>query len=295
MKSSRIKNGFSGKGGVLLAIMGVGNLVALAHAEELDSEPPQLPPGENVQTDVIRERIKTLHAQQAEYLKKVASGEIKPNTDLTEKWPKIQADVFSMHETMNALNSLSAHDPERPAVEVKLLSMLQQIGLYLAPSDHPPFQPRQLSGQQLAEMKRIENAIENMTFGDRKDAKPVQLISSGLTFTLIHLPVPLVLKSQPEDKIYLVSTTGGAFSNGLSMIELQADENGLASTTWVSIGESVGKCDISIYSQAAIERQEIQIEVVSPNLAIFENLPAPDKALGVAPRLISKSKTIPRP
>lgn len=289
MKPASVKSGFPRKA-VALLVVGFGSFVALAQAEEPTSELPHLPqlPPADERTEVIRERIKSLHQRQADYAKKVAAGEIKPNADLAEIWPKIQTDVLSVHESIAALNSISASDPKRPALESTLLSSLQEMGLYLAPSDHPPFTPRKLDSQQIAEMDRIENAIETMTFGDRKKAKPVRVIGPGMTFTLIHLPVPLVFNSQPGDKIYLVATTGGAFSNGLSLIELQADQNGHAQTTWVSIGEAVGKCDISIYSQAAIERQEIQIQVVSPSLPVFEDLPKPDKALGIAPRLVSK-------
>lgn len=259
-------------------------------AEEIAKDQIPAVPTKNDVVDkagIIAQRIATLQKRQAEYLLKVASGKIKPNADLVEKWPKIQSDVFSLRADISALNSLDPNDRKRPAAEAKILSSLMHVGLYLLPASHPQFTSRTLDKQQLAEMARIETAIENISYGDRKKAKPVEVVGL-MPFTLISLPVPITLKSDPGQKIYLVATTGGAFSNGLSLIELETDENGIAKTTWVSIGESVGTCDISIYSQTGIERQEIQIEVVAPSLAMLEGLPKPDKALLLIPKAANK-------
>ncbi|MFT5905506.1 MAG: hypothetical protein ACI9E1_001104 [Cryomorphaceae bacterium] len=233
-------------------------------------------------SDAITKRIKFLQQRQAEYLKNVAAGKIKPNADLIDKWDKIQSDVFAIRNDISALNNLDPNDRKVPFVEAKILSSLQQVGQYLIPAGHPEFTPLKLDKSQIAEMERIENAIENINYGtaaDRKNAKPVEVIGSSIMFTFIELSVPLVLKSKPNEKIYLTADTGGAFSNGLSLIELETDDEGIANTTWLSIGDAVGICDLSIYSKVAIERQQIQIQVVAPSLPALEGLPMPDKSL----------------
>lgn len=148
-----------------------------------------------------------------------------------------------------------------------------------------------LDAGDLTEMERIEKAIASMKYGDRKSATPVKLLTPDPYFTIIHLPVPIVLQCRPNDTIYLAATTGGAFDNGLSLIELQADSKGIAKTTWVSIGDAVADCDITIYSQAAIETQDIRIKVVSPSLPTLEGLPEPEHLKGEIPRLKSKITT----
>jgi len=241
----------------------------------------------DAQVAEIRSRIESLHARQADYLKQVASGEIKPNKDLEAKWPQIQADALLMHQSVESLNGLDAGDPKRPALEATLLSQLQAIGIYLAPATHPAFTPTQLNPEQVAEMERIEAAIASLTYGDRKKAQPVKVLGSDPVFALVYLPVPIILKGLPNEKIYLAAMAGGRFANGLSLIELTADADGMAKTHWVSIGEAIGTCDISIYSQAAIERETMRIEVVSPNLNIFEGLPKPETIIGNVPQLKS--------
>jgi len=154
-------------------------------------------------------------------LKKIASGEIKRNQDLEAKWPKIQADTLLMHQTVGSLNAMDPKDPSRPGVESKLLSQIQQIGIYLAPATHPEFDPPHLSPEQVAEMERIEAAITNLSYGDRKKAQPVEVIGSGPIFALIYLEVPIILKSKPNEMIYLVAMAGGRFANGLPLVEFK--------------------------------------------------------------------------
>ena len=233
-------------------------------------------------SEAIAARIKFLQQRQAEYLKDVAAGKIKPNADLIVKWDGIQSDVFALRKSISDLNQYEVGNPNRAIGEAKVLNALQSIGQYLLPASHPNFTPRTLDKSQVAEMDRIAKAIEAIDYGseaDRKNAKPVKVVGSSIMFTLIHLPVPLVLQSAPNEKIYLSADTGGEFSNGLSLIELVADEQGTAKTTWISSGEAVGTCDLSIFSKVAIERQQIQIEVVAPSLAVLDGLPKPNKAL----------------
>ena len=237
----------------------------------------------------IKQRILELQKRQAEYVKRVAEGKVKPNADLADQWPKIQQGVFALRDQIGELNALDADDVKRPAVETRILSSLQELGLFLVSASHPKHEPRKLDAYQLNELKRLERAIADIEFGDRSKAKPVKLVTPSTTFTMIHLPVPIVLKSDPHETIYLSALNGGAFANGLSLIELQTDKNGLAQTTWTSIGEGIGTCDVSIHSQIGIEVQGITIEVVAPSLRILEGLPRPDeKLLSLPDRISSK-------
>ncbi len=210
---------------------------------------------------------------------------------MREQWPKIQEQVVALRNSIVSLNSLSADSPGHSAAQDKVFSSLQEIGIHLDMASHPPFEPRVLDAGDIAEMTRIENAIASLKYGDRKTATPVKLLSPAPCFTLIHLPVPIVLQCRPGDTIYLAATTGGAFHNGLSLIELKADAQGIAKTTWVSIGDAVADCDITIYSQAAIETQGIRIKVVSPSLPELDGLPQPEHLKGEIPRLKSKITT----
>ncbi len=272
--------------GVLL--IGLSLAAAGAGEDEAKSAASSLP---HAQVDEIRARIETLQTSQAEYHKKLAAGEIIPDADLREQWPKIQEQVVALRSSIVSLNSLSADSPGHTAAQDKVFSSLQEIGTYLEMAGHPPFEPRVLDAGDLAEMERIENAIASLKYGDRKTATPVKLLSPAPCFTLIHLPVPIVLQCRPGDTVYLAAITGGAFHNGLSLVELKADAQGIAKTTWVSIGDAVADCDITIYSQAAIETQGIRIKVVSPSLPVLEGLPQPEHLKGEIPRLKSKITT----
>ena len=240
----------------------------------------------------IRTRIETLHGRQADYLRKTAAGEIKPDEELRKRWPQIQQQVGDRRGMIDSLTGLGADSPDRPGLETKLLGSLQHIGIHLETAAHPEFPPRVLDTADLAEMERIENAIAGMKFGDRKTATPVKMLGPDPAFTLIHLPVPIVLQCQPGERVYLAATAGGAFHNGISLIELQADEQGLAKTAWSSIGDAVGDCHIAVYSPNAIETQELRIKVVSPSLPDLEGLPQPEHLKGEIPRLKSKFTTL---
>lgn len=276
----------------------LATIVAAARAEESETKRSSSPLPQ-AQLNEIRARIESLQASQAEYLKKIAAGEIIPDAELREQWPKIQEQVVAFRSSIISLNSLSADSPGHSAAQDKVFSSLQEIGIHLEMATHPPFAPRVFDAGDIAEMKRIENAIASLKYGDRKTATPVKLLTPEPCFTLIHLPVPIVLQCRPSDTVYLAATTGGAFHNGLSLIELKADEQGNAKTTWVSIGDAVADCDITIYSQAAIETQGIRIKVVSPSLPVLEGLPQPEHLKGEIPRLKSKITTtkalIPKP
>jgi len=271
--------------------LSLGLFLEAARAEDTASEGIPTPPLSAWQAKEIRSRIETLHARQADLHRKIAAGEITGNEDLRKQWPQIQEQLVSLHAVIDSLNALSAESAERPALEAKLLGGLQQIGIYLDTAAHPEFAPRILYAEQIAEMERIENAIAGMKFDDRESAVPVKLLSPDPSFTLIYLPVPMVLQCQPGESVFLAATTGGAFPNGLSLIELRADEQGIARTYWVSIGDAVGDCDITVYSQASIETQSIRIKVVSLSLAVPEGLPQPQHLKGEIPRLKSKLTT----
>ena len=265
----------------------------LALAQTPEVKPKDLPQQAaanlpRAQVSEIHTRIEELRARQAEYHKKVASGAIAPNADVLKEWPNIQKQVIELHGLITELNTLDAESPALPALQDKLFLALQQVGTYLDSASHPEFKPRTLDAVQLAEMQRIEKAIASMKFGERKSATPVKLLTPAPCFTLIYLPVPIVLQCRPNDTVYLAAITAGAFHNGLSLIELQADAQGIAKTTWLSIGDAVADCDITIYSQAAIETQNIRIKVVSPSLPPIENLPTPEQLKGEIPRLQSK-------
>ncbi len=272
------------------AVILCGLALASVHAEEGDTKTTDSPITP-VQVEEIQSRIKALQAKQAEYHRKVTAGEITPDEDIRKQWPQIQQQLGTLRTQIYTLNALPADSPEQPAAQEKLLASLQQIGIHLEMASHPPFEPRVLDAGDIAEMERIENAIASMKYGDRKTATPVKLLTSEPCFTLIHLPVPIVLQCRPNDTVYLASLTAGAFHNGLSLIELKADSQGIAKTTWVSIGDAVADCDITIYSQAAIETQGIRIKVVSPSLPTLEGLPEPEHLKGEIPRLKSKITT----
>ncbi len=267
-------------------------VLSLSLGRAQDNVPKEVESGlPDLQVEEIQSRIKALQAQQAEYHRKVTAGEITPDEDLRKQWPQIQQQLGILRTQIHTLNALPADSPEHPPAQEKLLATLQQIGTHLEMASHPPFEPRVLDAGDIAEMERIEKAIASMKFGDRKTATPVKLLTPDPYYTLIHLPVPIVLQCRPDDTIYLSSDTAGAFRNGLSLIELKADSQGIAKTTWVSIGDAVADCDITIYSQAAIETQGIRIKVVSPSLPALEGLPQPEHLKGEIPRLKSKITT----
>ena len=251
----------------------------------------EIPEATEGPADIISGRIEELQKLQAEHHRKVAAGEIIPGADLRTEWPRIQQQVVGLRNLIVSLNGIGAGHPERPAMQDKLFVALQQVGMHLDGASHPEFTPRTLDAAQVAEMERIGNAIAGMEFGDRASAKPVRVISPDPCFTLIHLPAPIVIETLPGGTVYLAATTGGAFHNGLSLIELKADAKGLAKTTWTSIGDAVADCDITVYAAAAIEPRGIRIKVVSPSLPSLDDVPTPGQLKGEIPRLESKAVT----
>ncbi|MDD9952014.1 MAG: hypothetical protein OXT67_10680 [Zetaproteobacteria bacterium] len=206
----------------------------------------------------------------ATYWKGVTDGSIVPWSELREEWPKHVATVAKLQKDHAAI--LNETDPKkREALSVPFFSALQLIGPYLQASDYRNTD-LSLTPDEAKELDALESADIGPAPPD-PNGKTLQALTPTEVFTLLDFSVPLEIKGPPETEVFLSSGGGGVFENNLTMQRLKTDKQGLARSSWVSRGDSVGLSMITATSPACGNELAWQIEVV--HLALMPLPPLP--------------------
>jgi len=214
-----------------------------------------------------------LHQSQAEYMKAMAEGKVRPFPDIHDAWPGFQAKTARI-----SADTVAMETEKNPAIRATLakgiFALLQEVGPFLQAADYLEQPPVPLTAAQVQEMTRLENAWNQSQdvpyIRDKAGNQTHLVILSPLhQYTIRSLAVELAFKAPPGSKIYVDAGDGGEFSNGLMTVELIAGKDGLASVLWVSHGRGVGLCQVGVRAPGLVnETPPFQIHVVKPVLEV---------------------------
>lgn len=189
----------------------------------------------------------------------LANGKIRSFPDIVENWPAYQtqlAKCTTLHqewtETEDAQVKLQLH--------TALLDSLQPLKHVLKSATHANARVNKLSKSQQAQQARLDtafNQVPSLETVSPASASQLKLVTSAAPCTLTFLSVPIVFEAPAGTEIILSSTAGGLFANNLSKIRIVADEQGRASTLWMSHGDGVADCEILYRSPAMVGKSMI--------------------------------------
>ena len=211
--------------------------------------------------------VNTSQLNHQEFLDDVLSGDTLPWQNLLNNQAEMQKQVEELSATYSRF--LAAESPaDIEGASNELFRILNLIGPYLQSADYAP-SDQSITNEEVAFLEKIELADRGpaaLPDDLKQKVGTLELTGPSSVYTLLHLPVPIALKAEPNATIYLTTGTGGGFSNGLSMQVINADENGNALTYWKSPGDSVGPGTLLITSPQAINHISTKVTVVKPLL-----------------------------
>jgi len=214
-------------------------------------------------------RVLALHEQRATYLKSFAEGKTRAFPEVVENWEYYQSQVTNLTKDYEAYKTTESSE-EKAKLATPMLLALKLIGPWLANAEHSSVGKIEATDEIVAEINRLEKR-----FNETKSAGPdgkMKLMTPSYSYTLKYLPVPIQFSGPPNSEVVLYSEVGGAFPNGISYISIKTDDNGLASTSWVSEGDGVATCSILYRSTELPERDKINISVKRLSLLPLEQI-----------------------
>jgi hypothetical protein len=232
---------------------------------------PPLPAG-SPELDVLRDRAANLRQQHESFLKNVAAGTTKAYPDLIEARPQHEKDVAALTKDLATL--AAEKDPSKRELATKaLFAALQPLGPFLLDADYAKGAENVLSPEQQNEFKRLEAAWDAAATNHPPKTPPLTVVGPSQLYTLTYLSVPLLVRGAPNSTILFRAEAGGLFPNRLPIIEVKTDENGLATTSWSTLGDAIANCPINLRSSAA-PTDGTSINITTVKLALA---PLPDQ------------------
>ena len=219
----------------------------------------------------MRKRAQLVIKRHADHRKGVAEGKIIPWAELRAEWPKWETQVLNLQRSHAAM--IAETDPKkRLPLSKAFFAALQPIGPFLQPAT---FRRSDLSltPKQAAELETLEFADTGPALPDPK-GKMLKTLTPTDVFTLIDLSIPIILRGPPETEIFLSAGGGGSFENGLPMQRIKTDKQGIAESSWVSRGDSIGLSVLTASTPMCINEINYQVEVVQLALIPLPELPS---------------------
>lgn len=174
----------------------------------------------------------------------------------------------SFPETIKELNTLrTQHQTEtnpmrKMQIERAIQTALTPVGAFLKDAKHRKAD-LSLTEEQAAEFQQL---IEADRSSSETSQQSLQALSPQHTYTLLGVPFTIELIAPPGATIYLESHGGGKFANGMTIQKLTAGSQGRASSQWLSQGDSVGMCMITVSSPQCHNDLTLEAEVVGLEL-----------------------------
>ena len=234
----------------------------------------------------MHKRALELNKQQSNYLEGLKNGKTRAFPEIVENWEYYQSQVVDLaknYKTYKATESTI----EKAKLATPMLASLKLIGPWLENAEHSSLAKVEATDEMVAEINHLRKRYHGVkSLGPEGKMK---LITPSYLYTLKHLPVPIQFSGPSETEVVLYSEVGGTFPNGLSYISIITDDNGLASTSWVSKGDGVATCSILYRSTELPERDKINISVKRLSLFPLEHI---SPLAEVADKTLNKSLTI---
>lgn len=254
-------------------------------AEFLAKNAPAAPlPAGSTNLDGLRARAANLQKQHAQHLQDIASGKTIPHAHLHEIRPQLIADLNALTLSLGEITAET--DPGKKQLLSKaFFAALQPIGSHLEIADVGKGYLNILSEQQQSEHTRLEQAWDAADHDYDTKARSLHIIGPGLLYTITHLSVPIIVQAPPSSKVIFQTFGGGFFSNKLALIEVQANDAGIATADWVTYGDSIGDTVIGVRSKAAPPAENLTIATVQLKLSPLPELPEQLPATPAIPKI----------
>lgn len=215
------------------------------------------------------ERVKQLHARQAQYLKDAAEGKIVSFPEVQKNWPSYIKKFSDLTYQWN--DSLKIKDiKKRDELHKPIFAALQPLGWLLKSAGHPEDKSYKiiLTKPMQAELERLELAYEQAQTSSVNKGS-FKMVGFSDVYTLQGLKVDLNFLAPPNSRIILQAENGGHFVNTrLPYTEIKSDDQGLASAQWVTYGDAVADCFLTAQCSASTD-------VVKPSVTVVQLVPNP--------------------
>jgi len=217
-------------------------------------------------TNQMKQRISQLHKIQADFIKKVAEGKVKPFETRRNELKQNAAKIAQVKQDYTKYLSFKEGSDQRTEAAASLQKLVDEVGQFLLHADHPLGVDNTvtLTAKQVAEIEKVEAAIMKVRDTPTDPESRLLVVGPNERSTLLYLPVPITVQAPKKAKVYLRSIAGGGFESGSPVIEREADENGLINTAWISRGDGVADCQIEIIAEGVPEDEWMTIRVVQP-------------------------------
>jgi hypothetical protein len=255
-------------------------MAAAEQAAFLAKNVPAAPlPAASARLDLMRGRAADLQKSHHSHLQEIAAGKTNPHAHLLAIRPQLTADLKVIEASLSDLSTET--DPEGKRLLSKaIFAALQPIGAYLETADAGEGHVNLLNERQQSDLSRLERAWEAADRDYDTKAKPLHITGPGQLYTITRLSVPVIVQAPPRSKVIFQTFGGGFFTNKMALIEVNADEAGIARTEWVSYGDSIGHTVIGVRSGSAPPASDLTITTVQLKPA---QLPEPPAALPAVP------------
>jgi len=152
-----------------------------------------------------------------------------------------------------------------------ILEKVQPIGRFFKSANHDGYVTPTLTQAKVDEERSLMKEFNNAPSSDEEEGE-LNLVTPNNFYTLKHIPMPIQFSAPEGTKVYLASKFGGQFPNGTDYMIIEADENNIASTWWVSHGDGVAACNVEYRSAEFPYVGQINVYVKSPFLMDLETL-----------------------
>ena len=209
----------------------------------------------------MQERAMLVRKSSANFQALVADRKIHPWGEIADKYPAMRDTVERLANDYTVL--LKEENPvKRQKLEAAFILALQPVGPFLQSAD-PISVDLTLNSEQLKELQDLSDTDRSP---DLESNSSLAYLTPSSIFTFLNIPVPIKIEAPSNVDIYLNSGGGGMFPNGLAMQKIRSNAQGLAETTWISKGDSVGLTVITVSSKSANNRITYEIDTVQPKL-----------------------------
>jgi len=242
-------------------------------AEFLARNVPAAPlPAGSTKLDSLRARAADLQRQRNQHLQDIASGKTIPHAHLHAIRPQLIDDLAALTLSLGEISTET--DPDKKQLLSKaFFAALQPVGEHLEIADTGEGHTNILTEQQQEELTRLERAWDAADKDYDTGAKSLHIVGPGQLYTITNLSVPVIVQAPPASKVIFQTFGGGFFSNKLALIEVEANDAGIAQVEWVSYGDSIGDTVIGVRSKAALAASDLTITTVRLKLSALPELP----------------------
>ena len=209
----------------------------------------------------MHKRAMLVRKSSADFQALVAEGKMHPWGEIADQYPAMRDTVERLANDYTVL--LNEENPvKRQELEAALILALQPVGPFLQSAD-PISVDLTLASEQLKELQDLSDADRAP---DLDSDSSLGYLTPSFTYALLNIPVSIKIEAPSNVDIYLSSGGGGIFPNGLAMQKIRSNDQGLAETTWISKGDSIGLTTITASSPSVNNRLTYQIDTVQPKL-----------------------------